>query len=155
MEREKGEIGGSVSICRARRPPKKSTNREERDRRHHHQTKRWASSAVPSPRDDCFLDERVSSKRFWIPILGGIFREKTTKDKRSIKHTHVFQLIDRIERRAASARGPRPPIATRPPGTPARLAEQPLEHNGALFWGNFVRRFEALTKRRVVPSRKF
>tara|TARA_A100001037_G_C15034303_1_gene582476 strand:- start:115 stop:375 length:261 start_codon:yes stop_codon:yes gene_type:complete len=73
---------------------------------------------------------------FGFPLGGDFQREKTTQ-------THVFQLIDRIEGRAASARGPsRPPIAgTRaaaPGDTPTRLAEQPLEHDdgkSAFFWG--------------------
>ena len=75
---------------------------------------------------------------FW----GGIFRER----KRHGTQTHVFQLIDRIEGRSASARGPRPPIAaTRaaPGDTPTRLAEQPLEHDDgkSAFLGEFCEAF--------------
>ena len=77
---------------------------------------------------------------------GGIFRER--KRLYGTQQTHVFQLIDRIEGRAASARGPsRPPIAaTRaaaPGDTPTRLAEQPLEHDDgtSAFFGEFCEAF--------------
>lgn len=76
---------------------------------------------------------------------GGIFRER--KRLYGTQQTHVFQLIDRIEGRSASARGPRPPIAaTRaaaPGDTPTRLAEQPLEHDDgkSAFFGEFCEAF--------------
>jgi len=79
-------------------------------------------------------------------FIGGIFRER--KRLYGTQQTHVFQLIDRIEGRSASARGPRPPIAaTRaavPGDTPTRLAEQPLEHDDdgkSAFFGEFCEAF--------------